>query len=142
MRVLGNGILEMANLYKKVREALAMKKILAVAVLLAATSAHAVERRLTFTWDPNPATDNVTSYSLERNKDGGAWSTVNALILPAPALELSDTIVGGTGDYNYRLRATNQWGTSEPSNVVDVNTAVPGAPGKLNIKVTVEIQQN
>lgn len=119
-----------------------MRKLLAAIILVAASNAWAVERRLTFSWDANPVEDNVTQYRLERSVDGGAFTQVNALILPAAVLELSDTISGGTGAYQYRLRAANVWGVSGPSNVVDVNTAVPSAPGRLNIKVSVEINQN
>lgn len=117
-----------------------MKKLFGfLCALFLASSASALDRTITFTWDENPPTDNVTQYDLYRSADGTNYSQIDTLPVPAPALELDDTLTGGTGTYNYYVTASNSWGESEPSNVVDINTAVPGTPGNVRIQVIVDV---
>lgn len=79
-------------------------------------------------WDPNPAGDAVTSYSL--SVDGGAPITVPASVCTATLCEQSVTVP--LGSHTFSVAAVNQWGASSVT-AVTVTIAPPIAPKNLRI---------
>lgn len=77
-------------------------------------------------WDPNPASDGVTQYSLV--VDGGAPLTVLPSVCTVSVCEQS--IVVSLGSHTATVTATNQWGTG-PATAVTTVIAPPGAPKNL-----------
>lgn len=88
-----------------------MKKIIAILGLFLALSAKAV----VLVWDPNPATDEVSKYTLFMYKDGAMdwvkWDT-------AADVTTFDTGALGVGRYWFYVTASNVIGESDRSNTI------------------------
>ena len=111
-----------------------MKKILLVtaALLLGlALAAGANAASVTLAWDPNPAAEQVTGYSVYQ--DGAkVWSgaaTTATLANVAP------------GAHAFTATASNLWGESAQSLPVTTPPA-PGAPKSVTVTVTVTVNTN
>jgi hypothetical protein len=83
-------------------------------------------------WNPNPATDSVTGYTLI--VDGGspvaigpvATNDSNCLIAQYPTgCIIAPIAILVAGQHTFVVTATNQWGTSAPSTLI-VNINSPG----------------
>ena len=117
-----------------------MKRIaLALVLLLIATPLLAQTPTVNFAWDPNPAADQVTKYTLYE-RVGTAYNKL-ADILPGActATECTYALAGVTpGVHYYVVTASNSWGDSGYSNEV----ATPGAatvPTNVRITITITI---
>ena len=78
----------------------------------------------TVEWDANPATDEVTHYTVR----------VNAQTLPPVTVGTSAQVTFTTeGTHVLAVSATNAWGTSAETTLT-VNVRLPGNPGKIRIR--------
>jgi len=93
---------------------------------LAATATSATQINLT--WTDNAT--NETGFVLERQIGSGAWTQIASLA--AGVTSYSDTGLTASTQYGYRVMATNSAGDSASSNVANVMTAAPSAPGDAN----------
>lgn len=87
-----------------------------------ASSHHQVQ----LTW--TDASDNETSFRIERKPDGGSYQTVSTTA--ANATEFTDSGLAESSRYTYRVVAVNVQGASSPSAEVSVTTR-PQSPGNL-----------
>lgn len=79
--------------------------------LAAIADSHA--RSISLTWADN--SNNESGFTLQRRVGSGAWNNAYDPSIPANATSYVDaTLTPQT--YTYRLVATNEWGTSAPSN--------------------------
>ncbi len=88
---------------------------------------------VTLAWDANPATDQVTKYTVYRAPAAtGPWTKVQDVTATTA------TVTGlSPGIYFFHVTASNVWGESGPSNVV---STPPPAGSPANLKVTVTLQ--
>ncbi len=110
--------------------------ILAALFLLLACSlmAQTGTGTVTLAWDANPATDQVTKYTVYRAPAAaGPWTKVQDVTATTA------TVTGlSPGIYFFRVTASNVWAESGPSNVV--STPPPaGAPANLKVTVTLQV---
>jgi hypothetical protein len=94
-------------------------------------SANGVAGGIALSWNANPSTDNVTSYTVLRaTSSGGPYSA----IWTGDALAITDTnvVIGTT--YDYEVEATNAAGTSSAAGPVSA-VASPGASAGRTITV-------
>ncbi|MEQ8201423.1 MAG: stalk domain-containing protein [Syntrophomonadaceae bacterium] len=68
---------------------------------------------ITLTWTDN--SDDDLGFLLERRSEGGVWAEIAA---PTPNLNSCPDILPTNGTYYYRVRAFNNYGTSDYTNVV------------------------
>ena len=96
---------------------------------LEATATH---DSVTLTWD-DPEDDSITGYVILRrvrvNDQGGDFSVLVANTGTA-ALTYTDDTVAASTTYTYRIKAINQYGTSERSRWVHIDTPAPPVPDK------------
>ena len=104
---------------------------LAVVLLLTGVSLNAqFPVNITAVWDPNPAADNVTNYSLSVNGNNINVPTSNCNVT-----ECTQVItVPSAGTYTLELRAYNFWGSSLPTTFT-FNASSPGNSKNLRIRV-------
>jgi hypothetical protein len=79
-------------------------------------------------WDPSPATDQVTSYIVTINSIN---STVSASACSATVCSMNFSIPAA-GPHTVTVVATNQWGSSLPTNVT-FQVVVPGRSNNVKI---------
>jgi subtilisin family serine protease len=78
----------------------------------------------TFKWNDN--SKNETSFELQQSTDNGSnWTTVKTLGVSVTATTVS---LNQVGDYQFRIRAKNQYGDSDWSNSVHVYQTTPTTP--------------
>jgi probable HAF family extracellular repeat protein len=97
-------------------------------------SAVAIGTTVSFTWDPPSGGHAPTGYVLEGGLAPGATN-----FGPVPVAGTSYSFSGvPLGTYYLRVRATNDAGTSPPSNEVTlvIGASLPGAPGTLTASRT------
>lgn len=89
---------------------------------------------ITLAWDPNDPKDQVAKYTLYRaSSANGPWAKVQDVT--GTTTTLSGLV---SGIYYFYVTASNNWGESAPSNIV--NTPPPaGAPSNLRVTVTVQV---
>jgi hypothetical protein len=116
------------------RKAISM---LPAAIVLVAATALAQGAKLTFQWDPNPASDQVTKYTLYERQPSGPVKVADIQpgVCTATVCEFQLQNVA-PGVHTYYLTASNMWGESAPSN--DVSTP-PRAAAPANIRITITI---
>src|SRR5205823_5516706 len=92
---------------------------------LAATAVS--DTQLTLTWTASSGT--VSAYAIWRQAATGTWSPARS---PYTTLSPStDTTVSANATYAYHVRAINNIGASDWSNLVTVTMARPAAPSNL-----------
>jgi hypothetical protein len=79
-------------------------------------------------WDPNPASDGVTSYTVV--VDGGSPITVLPTACTTTVCTLGASL--SIGSHTVSVSATNDWGTGPATTLVKA-LIVPGAPKNLTI---------
>jgi len=85
---------------------------------------------ITFLWDPNVATENVTKYTIVYN-----GFTFTVLPVSCTMTECSQVlVVPAQGTYTISITATNIWGTS-PISTLTFSASSPGRSGNLRIRV-------
>ena len=100
-----------------------------LALLLFAVSAHA--STVTLAWDPNPAAEQVTGYSVYQ--DGvKVWSG------PATTATVANV---APGPHSFTATAVNLWGES-PQSLPATTPPGPSAPKGVAITVTVTVTTN
>ena len=77
----------------------------------------------TLAWDPNPAADAVTNYTVRQ--DG--------VVLGNPTGTTQAVTFTTVGTHTLTVTATNLWGTSAPATLV-VNVVVPAVPGNMRLQ--------
>jgi hypothetical protein len=82
-------------------------------------------------WTDNA--DNETAYTVERSLDNSSWQVLTST-LAANTVAYSDTSVGPSKNYYYRVKATSASGASGYSNTASATTpdAAPAAPSNLS----------
>jgi len=113
--------------------------LLLAAIVLPAASALAQSAKLTFQWDPNPVSDQVTRYTLYERQASGPVKVadIEPSACTATVCEFQLQNVA-PGLHTYFLTAGNLWGESGPSN--DVSTPPrAGAPANIRITITITI---
>lgn len=117
---------------------LPMLSVLGVGIVLSVAMAQtlALDGGCTFSWDANPATENVTSYNLYLQKDGLQMPTVS---IPASATTITCKAAGvqANGSWSANVTAVNAVGESGPSNAVTFTQRLavkPGAPKNFGVK--------
>ena len=92
--------------------------------------ATATHDSVTLTWD-DPQDDSITGYVILRrvrvNDQGGDFSVLVANTETAATTYTDDTVAAST-TYTYRIKAINQYGTSERSRWVHIDTPAPPVP--------------
>lgn len=90
-----------------------MKKLLGVVLFFMSTAAYAFDVTVTYSWDSNAASDQVTQYQCEYSINGGAYSPCSAPIVP-PANSITEVVAGvNSGDVlTMHVRACNVVGCS------------------------------
>jgi hypothetical protein len=96
---------------------------------LAATVASA--SRVNLRWRDNSS--NESGFRIERRIGTGSWSQIASV--GANATTFASTGLRSSTNYEYRVRAYNQGGTSAYSNTVATRTAAPTAPSTLAASV-------
>ncbi|MGQ9589532.1 MAG: fibronectin type III domain-containing protein [Planctomycetota bacterium] len=81
----------------------------------------------------NDASDNETAFELER-RGPGEEEFSSIAVLPANSASYADSGLESGTLYEYRVRATNEWGTSPYSNVASATTGrLPNPPSGLSV---------
>lgn len=106
-----------------------MKKLIALLSLLAFTVQAAT---LTLTWDNNPASENITGYSVWASLNGG---TTNRLMTVATNSAVLPALASGT--YTFLVSATNALAESPKSVPITQFLGAPGTP--VNFKLTITL---
>ena len=92
--------------------------------------ATATHDSVTLTWD-DPEDESITGYVILRrvrvNDQGGDFSVLVANTGSAATTYTDDTVAAST-TYTYRIKAINQYGTSERSRWVHIDTPAPPVP--------------
>lgn len=112
-------------------------KLLAIALFLFASTAHAFDILVTYSWDSNPAADQVTQYLCEYQLNSAAFIPCSAPIVP-PANSITESIIGvAAGDtLTMHVQACNVVGCSLFSPGVSATVPpnlVPSVPGNEQI---------
>lgn len=80
--------------------------------------------------------NNETSFSLERRRNGTTWNEI--AVIPANVMAFRDSGLWVGTTYRYRLKACNAWGCSNPTPDERITTqdpsSVPNAPSNLNVQ--------
>jgi fibronectin type 3 domain-containing protein len=97
---------------------------------LAATVLSATQVQLD--WTDNAL--NETGYIVERSDNGGAFTVITMLPLPADTVTYVDGTVVAGNSYTYQVAATNGAGQSGYSNQATVSVTLPPAP--INLSAT------
>lgn len=108
-----------------------MKRLTFIFILLLNIFAYTQVNNITVRvqWNPNPAVDNVTSYTLV--VDGG--SPISVLPSACTPTVCEQTVTVTFASHTFAITATNQWGTS-PTTTVTENLSIPNAP--TNVRIT------
>ena len=81
-------------------------------------------------WDPNPASDQVTKYTITFN-----GNSTDIPITNCNNIECATTlVVPSAGSYTISLTATNMWATG-PATTLSFTATSPGRSGNLRIRV-------
>jgi hypothetical protein len=92
---------------------------------------HAIQLTTTevdITWTDN--SDNEDNFVLERSVNGGGFNTLITLWANSSSFSDFDVIPGN--NYSYRIKATNTYGESDYSNIVNLTVfPAPNAPTGL-----------
>src|SRR5439155_20227400 len=83
--------------------------------------------QVALTWTGSSGT--VSAYAIWRQAATGTWSRVGAV--GSTITTYTDTTVSANATYAYHVRAINNIGASDWSNLVTVTMARPAAPSKL-----------
>jgi hypothetical protein len=85
----------------------------------------------TLDWSASPVAENVDSYNVEQSVDSGAtWTTLGN----TSAVSFTTGALTPSVPYQWRIRAHNAVGFSEPSDPVDLPT-VPSKPATPSVTV-------
>lgn len=105
-----------------------MKKILIASLLVLgfASLARAQAITLIVQWDANPASDNVSSYTVTLSATGATTIPPQTVTCSSTTCSASFTNISPGFIYNALVVATNEWGNS--------------IPGTASISVTVPVQ--
>ena len=101
-----------------------MKALLA-AIMLSTTTLIGAD--LVLTWQDN--SDNEAGFEVWRQQNGGEWLLIAAT--NADDATFTDGVIPIGTTLSYRVRAWNQFGESDWTNIVSVNTFPPAAPSSL-----------
>ena len=101
-----------------------MRTLLA-AIMLSTTTLIGAD--LVLTWQDN--SDNEDGFEIWRQQNGGEWLLIAATNSDDSSFVDGVIPVGTT--LSYRVRAWNQFGESDWTNIVSVNTFPPAAPSSL-----------
>lgn len=101
------------------------------------SSVLAAPGRIDLSWTDNA--DNEMQYRVERCIGAGTCATqelmnangVEVATLPANTSSYADSLLASNTNYFYRIRATNNAGSSPYSDIVNRSTSVPAAPSAL-----------
>lgn len=77
----------------------------------------------TLIWDANPASDQVTNYTVR----------LDSTLVGNPTTPTQAVVFTTAGAHALTVTATNTWGTS-PATTLNVNVVIPGAPGNPRIQ--------
>lgn len=91
---------------------------------------------VTLKWDPNPAGDTVTSYSVYQATGSGGFTKIQNVLGTVTTASILNV---SPGLYRFYVTASNQWGESTPSNTVQTPGTVPTPPGSLILTIAVRI---
>ena len=83
---------------------------------------------LVLTWDDN--SNNEDGFEVYRKQNQGEWLLIGAT--NSDDSQFVDHVVPVGTMLSYRVRAWNQFGQSDYTNIVSVNTFPPAAPSGLN----------
>ena len=100
-------------------------KTLFAAIMLSTTTLIGAD--LVLTWDDN--SDNEDGFEIWRQQNGGQWLLIAAT--NADDATFTDGVIPVGATLSYRVRAWNQFGESDYTNIVSVNTFPPAAPSSL-----------
>ena len=97
-------------------------------------NADSVAGSVTLSWTDNA--DNEDAFRIQRQVDGGAWDDNHASVAANTTTYMDSGL--GSGNYNYRVVATNAHGDSNPSNTASaaIVQSVPMAPTNLTATVS------
>ena len=116
-----------------------MKNILLLVMLFFTPALFAADYTVTFSWDPNPAADQVTTYECQYAIGGGLPVPCSGIIL-APNTTHTQTITANPGDIIFaQVKANNAVGSSPYSLGVSgafPATSNPNAPSGTAITIT------
>jgi hypothetical protein len=101
-----------------------MKSLIATILL---TTTTLIGADLVLTWDDN--SDNEDGFEIWRQQNGGEWLLIAAT--NADDSTFTDGVIPVGTTLSYRVRAWNQFGESNYTNIVSVNTFPPAAPSSL-----------
>jgi len=102
-----------------------MKTLLAAIMF---TTTTLIGADLVLTWQDN--SDNEDGFEIWRQQNGGEWLLIAAT--NADDATFTDGFIPVGKTLTYRVRAWNQFGESDYTNIVSVNTFPPAAPSSLN----------
>ncbi len=102
-----------------------MKTLLA-AIMFATTTLFGAD--LVLTWQDN--SDNEDGFEVWRKTNDGQWLLIAAT--NAGDSKFTDGVIPIGTTLTYRVRAWNQFGESDWTNIVSVSTFPPAAPSSLN----------
>ena len=100
-------------------------KTLLTTIMFATTTLFGAD--LVLTWDDN--SENEDGFEVWRQQNGGQWLLIAATNSDDSSFVDGVIPVGAT--LSYRVRAWNQFGESDYTNIVSVNTFPPTAPSSL-----------
>lgn len=83
---------------------------------------------VTVLWDPNPATEQVTSYTVKL--DGGAGTAVDPGTKCTATVCSQQLVIPAAGAHTLEVSASNVWGSSPPLTLA-FTAASPGKSGNL-----------
>lgn len=101
-----------------------MKTLLAAIMF---TTTTLIGADLVLTWQDN--SDNEDGFEIWRQQNGGEWLLIAAT--NADDSNFVDGVIPVGTTLSYRVRAWNQFGESDYTNIVSVNTFPPAAPSSL-----------
>jgi hypothetical protein len=101
-----------------------MKSLIATLLL---TTTTLIGADLVLQWQDN--SDNEDGFEIWRQQNGGQWLLIAAT--NADDATFTDSVIPVGTTLSYRVRAWNQFGESDYTNIVSVNTFPPAAPSSL-----------
>jgi len=110
-----------------------MKRLIGVLSLLLTMSVYAADLRLT--WQDN--SENEDGFEIWRRVNDGEWSLIAATNADNATYVDSALPIGAI--LSYRVRAWNQFGESDYTNIVSIGTFPPQSPSNLK-KSAVEVE--